>query len=371
MRILVVAGEASGDAHAAPVVQLLRAQGADVVAVGGPALAATGAEMLAGIEDLAVLGFVQAARRLPRLVALARTLEARLAAERFDLFLGVDYPGFNLRFAARARRAGVPVLHYIGPQVWAWRAGRLKTLARVANHVALVLPFEKPLYDAAGIPATWVGHPLVDAAADLPESADAEDADLALFPGSRPQELASHLPLLLDTAAALRRTRKDLRVLVSRAPGAPEAPYVEALRARDFDPRSVLVPPPARLLMRRARALLVVSGTATLEAALAARPFAVVYRTPRLEWEIARRLVRVRHAALANLVAGREVVREYLQEKATVPALVAEATRLLDDEVERQRMRADFVALRRTLGPPGVAARVASIAVQLASARAA
>jgi lipid-A-disaccharide synthase len=362
MRTLVVAGEASGDAHAAAVVRQLQAAGASITAVGGPALAATGAEIVAGIDSLAVLGFVDVLAKLPHLASLKSDLEKRLRRDRFDLLLTVDYPGFNLRLAAAARRLGVPVLHYIGPQVWAWRAGRLATLRAVTNHVALILPFEKPLYDAAGVTATHVGHPLLDDAVVEP---GAPDYDLGCFPGSRPQELARHLPVLLEAAVRLRAARPGLRILWSRAPTVAAAPYAAALAAHGFDAGD-LTGEPARVAMRRCRASLVASGTATLEAALAERPFAVLYRTGRINFAVARRLVRLPHVALANLVAGEGVVREYLQDAASPAALAAEAARLLDDEAERERITRGLQRIRARLGPPGAAARVAALALAVA-----
>jgi lipid-A-disaccharide synthase len=367
MRVLMVAGEASGDAHAAAVARRLRAAGAEIVAVGGPALAAAGAEILAGIDALAVLGFAEVVSRLPRILAVKRAIEQRLAREHFDLFLPVDYPGFNLRVARSARRRGVPVLYYVGPQVWAWRAGRLRTVARVTNHVALILPFEKPLYDAAGIPATFVGHPLLDDAvpADL-----VPDRDLGLFPGSRAQEIERHLPVLLATARRLHTSRGELRLLVSQAPTAPRQRMEEMLRSQGFDPGKHLVSEPARIAMRRCRALLVASGTATLEAALAERPFAVLYRTGKISYRIAAKLVHVPHVALANLVAGEAVVREYLQEAATPDRLAEEVRRLLDDETERQRILQGLQRIRSRLGTAGAAERVAALAQGLCSGEA-
>jgi len=363
MRVLVVTGEASGDAHAAKVVRALQARGATVTAVGGPAIAATGARILERIENLSVVGFVEVAARLPRLWSLGRRLQDALRRHEYDLFIPVDFAGFNLRVAAAAATARVPVLYYIGPQVWAWRAHRLATMRRVATHVALILPFEKPLYDRAGIPATFVGHPLLD---DVARPEAPPDTDLGLFPGSRAQEISRHLPLLLQVARRLRSVHPDLRVLVSRAPTVDARAMAATLRAHGFDPATTLADEPARGSMQRCRALLVASGTATLEAALSERPFAVLYRTNPINYAIVRRLVRVQYAALANLVAGESVVREYLQRDATAGALAGEATRLLEDETERQRQ---ILALRRTrarLGEPGGSERVAELAVATA-----
>ena len=361
MRVLIVAGEASGDAHAAKVARRLIDGGARVAAVGGAALRDTGATSIASIDELAVIGFVEVAQRLPRLLALLRQLEKRLRAGEFDLALTVDYPGFNLRLAARARRAGVPVLHYIGPQVWAWRAHRLQVLRRVATHVALVLPFEKPLYDAAGVAATYVGHPLLDD----PDPPHAPDRDLGLFPGSRTQEIRRHLPLLLDAWEHIRAQRPQTTLWVSQANTAPEAMMRDLLRARGLDPDACLSPSPARVVMARSRALLVASGTATLEAALASRPFAVFYRTHPFNYALARRLVQVPHVALANLVAGEAIVREYVQGAATPAALATEALRLIDDQAERARQNTAWREVRQRLGPAGASERVAALAVTL------
>ena len=365
MRVLVVTGEASGDAHAAGVAARLVAAGAEVVAVGGPALEAAGARIVHRIESLSVLGFVEVIRRLPHLLGFEREISKGLRNGGFDLFLPVDFPGMNLRLAAAAHRAGVPVLYYVGPQVWAWRAGRLQRMRRIVDHVALVLPFEKPLYDAAGVPATFVGHPLLDD--PIPPPAE-PDTDVALFPGSRPQEVAQHLPVLLDAAGRVRARHAGLRVRVSRAPTVSADLVQGLLRRHGFDPERELGTEPARQIMARSRMLLVASGTATLEAALAARPFAVIYRTGKVNYAVARRLVRVPHIALANLVAGEGVVREYVQDAVEPEALARETERLLFDAPERERIVGGLRRVRSRLGEPGVAARVFELAMRVATA---
>lgn len=362
-------GEASGDAHAAKVVRQLRARGAQVVAVGGRELSKAGAELLRSIDELSVLGFVEVVRRLPQFWALKRQLDGHLESGSFDLFLPVDFPGLNLRLAATARRAGVPVLYYIGPQVWAWRAGRLRRMRQHVDHVALILPFEKAQYDAQGIAATFVGHPLLD---DPPaHPVEGSDVDLGLFPGSRRQEVVRHLPLLLQATQRVRSRHPQLRMLVSRAATAPEGWMRAALRQHGFDPGRELVDAPARELMQRVRACVVASGTATLEAALSRRPFAVIYRTGRLNYAVARRLVQVPYVSLANLVAGKEVVREYVQDALDVAALAREIDALLHDAVHRRRILRGLEGIRVRLGEPGAAERVADLAERLVSRRSA
>jgi lipid-A-disaccharide synthase len=366
MRVLIVVGEASGDSHAAKVARRLRGSGAQITAVGGNALQDAGAELVQHIETLNILGFVEVVRRLPRVMALKRRVESLLRDGHFDLFLPVDFPGLNLRLAATARRASVPVLYYIGPQVWAWRARRLQRMRARVDHVALILPFEKPLYDAAQVPATFVGHPLLDDSRPAPVRAD---LDLALFPGSRPQEIERHLPVLLEAVERLRE-RRPLRFAISCATTAPLEWMRRTLQDHGFDAQRYIDTGAAGVLMRRARALLVASGTATLEAALSGRPFAVFYRTGRINYAVARRLVRVPHVALANLVAGETVVREYIQERLQPAALEAEIERLLDDEAERSRILRGLDKTRVRLGTPGASERVSRLAVEVAARRA-
>jgi lipid-A-disaccharide synthase len=361
MRVLLVAGEASGDAHAAKVARLLLERGASISAVVGERLRRLPVRPLADVDDLSVVGVSEVLRRLPRILRVRRRLEQEIRSGRYDLLLTVDYPGLNLRLARTAHRHGVPVLHYIGPQVWAWRAHRLRTLRECVDHVALVLPFEEPMYRSAGVRASFVGHPLLE---DTYETV-APEADLALFPGSRRQEIDHHLPTLLQTAAAYRQRHADLELRVSLAAPGMRDEVARRIDAAGFDADSSLVDEPAGQLMCRSRASLVASGTATLEAALAGKPFAVFYRTSALTFAIARRLVKVRHVALANLVAEHPFVREYLQADFRVDTLLEEVERLLLDDAERHRIATACAAVRQRLGEPGASARVARLAEDL------
>jgi len=331
----------------------------EFVGTGGERMRREGMELLAGLDELAVMGFVEVLSRLPFFWRLERKVNAILDSGRVDLVLPIDYPGFNLRVAGRAHDRGVPVVFYIAPQVWAWKAHRAERLARVADRIAVILPFEEEIFLREGGRAEYVGHPLLDRREDVPdretfcrqEGLDPARPILAIFPGSRAQELRRHLTLFLDVAARLRKRTPELQVALAQAPGVSLA---------NDDP-SVRVVEDGRALLRHARAALVKSGTTTLEAALEGVPFVVAYRTHPLTFWLARRLVQVEHVALANLVAGEEVVSEFLQDAATPAALVRAMEPLLEDGVERSRMQEALARVREQMGGPGAAERVAEL----------
>lgn len=368
--VLFVAGEASGDVHAAGVAAALGALRPDVrlVGVGGASMQAAGVELLHDVSRMAVMGFVEVLRHVPAHYALLRRLRAHLRSGRVRLLVLVDYPGFNLRVAAEARRAGVPVLYFITPQVWAWRKHRLAGMARVITRAAVILPFEEALLRAHGIDTTFVGHPMLDRAARLPADAAAARAELdlpsdgpllALFPGSRVQEIERHLDAFVATARQLERDVPGLHVAVSVAPTVRIDPARCPYR---------LVEGGSLRLLRAATAALCKSGTTTLEAAVAGCPLIVAYRTSRWTYEVARRVVEIPRIGLVNVVAGREVAREFVQD-AVEPAGMAAALRpLLSNTPERRRMVDALGRVRDALGDAGAAERVAALAAEMLDA---
>ena len=368
--VLFVAGEASGDLHAAGVAAELRRRRPDLALVGngGDAMEREGVQLVEHAERLAVMGFVEVLKHVPKHWALLRELKRRLRSGRVALLVLIDYPGFNMKLAEAAHAAGVPVLYYITPQVWAWGADRLAKLARWVTKAAVILPFEEELLRKHGVDATFVGHPLLDRARALPSRADArrqlglpDNAPvLALFPGSRAQEIARHLDAFVATARELERRTPELRVVVS------VAPTVKLDPARCPYP---MVHAASFAVLRAADAALCKSGTTTLEAAVAGCPLVVAYRTNALTYAIARRVVKIPHIGLVNVVAGRQVAREFVQE-ALVPATVADtlAPLLRDGSPERAESLAGLAEVRAKLGEPGAAARVATIADALAAA---
>jgi lipid-A-disaccharide synthase len=369
--VFLSAGEESGDQHGAALARALleRLPGARLIGLGGARMAGAGVELLEGLDRLAVMGLVEVLRHLPFFLDLRRRVFAALASEGVDLVVPIDYPGFNLRLARRARSAGIPVLYYIAPQVWAWHRSRLRDLARDTDEVAAVLPFEEGYLRAAGVRATFVGHPLLDRVAPAPaagEWAAAHGVDprrpvLALFPGSRAQEIRRHLDVFSAAAALVAERRPDVQPVVGVPPGIDRAVYAGC--------RWPLVPSSGGL-MESATAAIAKSGTTTLEAALALTPVVVAYRMNPLSWQVARRVVRVPHIALANLIAGERVAPELVQHAATPGALADAVFPLLEaGSAERARMVDAFRAVRERLGGPGASRRVAGMASDLLDGR--
>ena len=374
--ILLSAGEPSGDLHGAGVARALRRRWprARLFGLGGPRMQAEGVELLASFDDLAVMGFVEVASRLPYFVRLLRRVRSELTARDTDLFLPIDYPGFNLRIARASHGAGVPVLYYIAPQVWAWHRSRMKELARATDRIATILPFEDELLRAAGADARFVGHPLLDLAEPAATRAqfaaaagvDAARPMLALFPGSRRQEVERHLDVFVAAAERIRARRPEVQPLIARSATLPLKSYARAPFPNVVD---------SRALLTHASAAIVKSGTTTLEAAIAGTPFVVAYRTHPLTFWLAERLVDVEHVALANLVAGSRVVPELLQREATAEALADAAAPLLDEgSPERRRILEGLAGVRQRLELPGTgsattAERVADLAAELIGVR--
>lgn len=364
--VFFVAGEASGDLHASGVAAELRRIRPDLrlAGIGGPRLADEGVELMESYEHLAVMGLTEVVRHIPRHYALLNRVRDRLRSGDIRLLVLVDYPGFNMRLAASATAAGVPVLYYVTPQVWAWGAKRLPKLARIVTRAAVILPFEEQLLRGYGIDAHFVGHPLLDGWDRLPtrEAArsvlgiDAKAKVLVLYPGSRVQEITRHIEPFVKAAGALQKRHPDLEVIISAAPatehGYSNMPYP-------------VVAAPALTMFSAANVALCKSGTTTLEAAIAGCPMVVAYRVGKLSYALAKRLVKIDHIGLVNIVAGREVAREFVQDALDPEVVARSLDALLTDKELRRRTIEDLAEVRSKLGTPGASARVARMASEL------
>lgn len=367
-RIMITAGEPSGDRLGAGVARALRARAPEIelFGMGGEAMAAAGVERIQDASEVAVVGVVEVLSRLGAIRRAMDRLEQALHDRRPDLLVPVDFPDFNLRLAAAARRAGVPVVYFVSPQVWAWRRSRVRKIRRLVRRMLVLFRFETDFYSAAGVPATFVGHPLaLDPVSPVPADElcrraglDAGRRTIALMPGSRRGEIGRLLPVLLETARRLERTHPDLQFLVPLAPGVPPSavtgPAGEAgpgrLRVHGGDYPEIL---------SVCAAGVVAAGTASLEAAAWELPVAVVYRMHPITYWVGRLLVRLDHVALPNLVAGRRVVPELIQGECRPEAIAGVISGYLDDPAGTERLRRDLGELRRRLGEPGVFERAA------------
>jgi lipid-A-disaccharide synthase len=365
-RIYISAGEPSGDAHAAPVVAALlrQAPGAKIDAFGGPQMAAAGARVLDRMEAFSVVGFVEAVEGLPRHVRLLQRTRAAFRGGRYDVAVFVDYPGYHLRAAAAAAAAGVPVLYYIAPQLWAWGAGRVRRLAAAVRRLAVILPFEEAFFQEHGVATTFVGHPLKDRPAPPSRVAargtlglDPDRPTLGVFPGSRVQEVRRIWPVARAAALLVQAQRPDVQIVVA---GTSVATYPE------HGAIHVVMDQPG-LVFAAADAGLCKSGTTTLEAALADVPMVITYRLHPVSNFIAQRLLRVPWVGLVNLVAGELLCPELIQAAARPRALADAVLPLLDPtHPDTRRQRAGLALVRERLGPPGAAERVAALALELA-----
>lgn len=373
--IFVIAGEASGDLHGAGIVrEILRQRPQTAIfGVGGERMKAAGQEQLYCTREMAIIGFTEVVRHLPFILKVMNHLEAEVRKRKPRCAILIDYPGFNLRFARRLKKLGVPILYYIAPQVWAWGADRIPRMVELIDHLAVVFPFEKELFASRGLPTTFVGHPLLEglqvkttkaqffAKNGFPETTRL----LGLLPGSRVKEVEKLLPDMLATAQKLVQNIPNLHVVIAQAPDVSPDIY-EAILSR-FDARIVtLVNNNTYEIMAHSEACLVASGTATLETGCFGTPLVVVYRASKLTYAIARRLVKLDKIGLVNIVAGEKVAPELIQDEFTPAAAAAALTPLLTDQAVCEQVRKKLSSVRAKLGEPGASKRVAELAIKLA-----
>jgi lipid-A-disaccharide synthase len=356
----IVAGEASGDAIAARLIEAVRARlpHARFVGVAGPKMEAAGCEVWHPLETLSVGGVTEVIARLPEIVKLRRAIVRRMLAERVPVFVGVDAPDFNLGLERKLKRRGVRTVHFVSPSVWAWRRGRVAKIGRAVDRILVLFPFEPPIYEAEGVPVTFVGHPLAQEAATLASRREAREQlkvgiaqpVFALLPGSRLFELERHGELLLDTAELLYAARPDARFLVPLATRATRDQFDAARYRKGHDKLPLtLLYGHATDALRAADVAIVASGTATLEAAMARCPHVIFYRMSSVTAGIVRRKILIPWVGLPNVLAGRFIVPELLQEEATVENLAQAAQNLYDDTVTRRRLEAQFASFASAL----------------------
>ena len=363
----MVAGEASGDLHGARLVEALNRLMPDLIVdgMGGAQMRKAGVNLLADAERTAVVGLTELWEKRRALWDALQGLRRHMRTVRPALLICIDFPDFNLLLARTAHRLGIPVCYFISPQVWAWRRGRIRTIRRVVKKILVLFPFEETLYRDAGVDVTFVGHPLLDALADVPPRESCRAAlgipegsqVLGLLPGSRQAEVRRHLPILLEAASRLAAARGDLRLLLGLAHTVDRQAVEAAVAASGL--QVTVLPGRTHEVMRAADLLLAVSGTVTLEAAILGTPMIITYRVAAFTWLLARLLVRVRFAGLPNLVMNDRIVPELIQPDATPARLAAAAEQILASPERQAQMRAALAEVRARLGLPGATERAA------------
>jgi lipid-A-disaccharide synthase len=353
-------GEASGERYAVALAVALRRRRPDLrlVGIGSESLRAAGVELWASSDELAMMGFTEVLRHLPRLWSLRREIVRRATADGVDLFLPIDFPGFHVSLARKLRERGVRVLDFIPPKTWSWGSWRLRSLRASVDRCAVIFPFEEAHYRSAGIDAHFVGHPLLES---VGETSVERQPSLLLVPGSRRQELRLLAPVM-GAVAAQYAARHGGMVRVSRAPGV----HLEWLRPiLNACPQVEIETGPLTPALRRAGLALVTSGTATLEAALSGTPHLILYRTSPLSYWLARRLARVEHIGMANIVLGRRAYPEFLQGQCTQPNVATALDALCRDPKARARQAEASRELSGRLGGPGAIERVSDLALAM------
>ena len=376
-RLLISCAEASGDLYAGALTRELKAldPAISVEGLGGPQFAAAGGRLIDDYRDIAVTGLTEAIAKIPRSLAALRRLTAAARTERPDALVVIDSPDLNFRLAPQVKRLGIPVIYYISPQIWAWRPGRLKSIRAFADRVLVIFPFEEAIYRDGGVPVEFVGHPLVDLIAPrMPRHAflaarglSAAAPTIAILPGSRANEVARILPDLVAAAGHIARQLPDAQFVVARAPHLPDRLFdvvpsettTANTKASTATSRFAIVEGDTDTVLAAADVALTASGTATVQTALHDVPMVIVYRLSPLTYRLGRRLVTVNTIGMVNLIAGRTIVPELVQDAFTPEAVAREAISMLTDRARAARVRADLAHVRARLGGPGASRRAA------------
>lgn len=372
-QILVVTGEASGDAHASELVAALQARRPDLrfFGMGGSKLAARGVELLYGAHEVSVMGITEVLPKIPRILQVLKGIAAAAAERRPACAILVDIPDFNLRLAAKLKALGVPVAYYVSPMIWAWRRGRVKTIRKRVDRMLCILPFEEAFYRDSGVDARYVGSPVVEQVPAPSSAADfrqrlglsVEAPTLALLPGSRMSEIRRLLPDMVGAAKQLAAERPGLQIVVPVAPTIAREEITSRFEGSGLSPR--LIDGRAPEVVGASDAAIVASGTAVLEAGLMQRPLVVVYRVSLITYLVGRLMLKVAHVALVNLLANRRLVPELLQGDMTPERIASEVRRVWEPGAPREEMLRGLEEVRGRLGGPGAAERAAEAVLEL------
>ncbi len=378
--VMIIAGEASGDLHGSKLVRSIcnRNNKIHFSGVGGQALRDAGVEILADASELSVVGITEVFSKIPSFFKAMAVVKRHLKSLKPDLVILIDFPDFNLKIAAVAKKLNIPVLYYICPQVWAWRPGRIKIIRELVNHVAVILPFEEDFYRKHKVPVTFVGHPLLDiytqngyhqsSALETKERADNKNHGMPVIgfmPGSRDKEVKKHLPVMLAAAQILQDRFKNIKFIISIAPSI-EKKYVEKILKNhrgisDYE----LATEGVKKVFEMCKMVVAASGTVTLEAAISGTPTVIIYKVSPVSYWLGRLMIQVKNVGLVNLIAGKNIAPELLQDNASPENIADFVFNMLNDTKELQRLGKKVFEIRNMLGGPGASERVAEIALNM------
>jgi len=369
--VAIIAGEASGDQHGAKLVTAMQKKNPALFfcGIGGPELRRAGVRIVVDASELTVVGITEVFAKLPGILKGMGTIKKVLKSLKPDLLILIDFPDFNLHIAATAKKLGIPVLYYISPQIWAWRQSRVKRIKRLVDHMAVILPFEQKFYAQNNVPATFVGHPLLDGHLPSTQPAPTAGVDgqttIGLVPGSRENEIIRHLPVMLDTADILKDRLKRATFIISHAPSV-ERQQLEAIVADHPCRMDVeIISDGVEAVFERSDMLVAASGTVTLQAALNGTPMVIIYKVSPISFMLGRALVRVPHIGLVNLVAGRKLVPEFVQNDAHAENIASAVEDMLSDRRQFNQLKEQLVELRDLMGGAGASQKVAELAFSM------
>jgi lipid-A-disaccharide synthase len=374
-KILIITGEASGDLHAAGLIKELRRVDPEIeiFGIGGSKMKESGVELVYDIDKFSLMGFSEVLKKLNFFRKIMKSMVTCAEKRNPDLAILVDYPGFNLRFAPKLKKRNIPILYYISPQIWAWGGGRLKKIKELVDKILVFFPFEGKIYKDAGLDVEFIGHPLLELVKPTLSQEEYKrrmdvgknDILLGLLPGSRPQEVKNILPLMIQISVLLKKRLRNLKTVASLAPTVGNNLFEDILKEFQFEAR--MEKDLTYDLMNCADLLLVTSGTATLESAIAGTPLVILYKTSFLNWFLAKSLVKIPYIGLVNVVAGKKIIPEFIQYQAKPELIAAEAYDILNDKKRYADIKMELNKVKQRLGEKGAYKKAAAIVYQMLS----
>ncbi len=368
--VMVIAGEASGDIHGSRLVRAMKEKNSALFfsGIGGRDLRKEGVKTLVNSEELSVVGITEVFSKLIVILKAISMVKKSLKSMRPDLLILIDFPDFNLRIAGAAKKLNIPVLYYISPQIWAWRQGRVNKIGKLVDHMAVILPFEKQFYKKHNIPVTFVGHPLLDNSRifdkSLNKTTDNESV-MGLLPGSRDGEIARHLPVMLEAARLISEQKKKIKFIVSVASSAKKKHIEHIIKKYKKTINLDIVTDTVDKIFKQCGLVVAASGTVTLEAAISVTPMIIIYKVSPISYWLGKIMIKINNIGLVNLIAGREIVPELVQNKASPENIADKALAILNDSQGLEKLRNELCGIRDLLGGPGASERVADIALSM------